>query len=195
MNAVAAKALMSDVAINIDLRSNYFELFGVEVGYSVDRSAIQGRYLDLQRIVHPDRFVGLGDRGQRMAVQYAAFVNEAFDTLCSPLKRALYLLEVSGHPVDVEKNTVMDAVFLMEQLSLREDLGDVRDSADPEAAVEAVRERAEELMAGLQKAFVAAWQQSSEAGYVKAADCARKMHFADRLITEAEQLEEDILDS
>ena len=186
---------MSDISVGIDLRASYFDLFGIEAGYDVDRAFIQSRYLDLQRVVHPDRFVGLGDRGQRMAVQYAAFVNEAFDTLCSPMKRALYLLELSGHPVDVEKNTVMDAAFLMEQMSLREELGDVRDSADPEAAVESVKERAEDLMVGLQQEFVKAFQQNIDEGMQQAADCARKMHFADKLIAEAEQLEEDILDS
>ena len=178
----------------LDLRSSYFELFGVTESYDCDRNAIQGRYLDLQRIVHPDRFVGLGERGQRLAVQYAAFVNEAYDTLCSPLKRALYLLELSDHPVNVEKNTVMDAGFLMEQMSLREDLGDVRDAADPEAAIEEVKERAEELLAGLQQGFVEAWQAKTPESLERAADFARKMHFADKLITEAEQLEEEILD-
>ncbi len=193
MNAVAAKALMSDLNAVIDLKASYFELFGVAEGYSLDRQAIQGRYIDLQRIVHPDRFAGLGERGQRLAVQYAAFVNEAYDTLLSPLKRALYLLEVAGHPVDVEKNTVMDVSFLMEQMSLREELGEVRESSDPEAAIEVVRERAETLMDGLQKNFVAAWEQG-EQHLDQAAEFARKMHFAEKLIHEAEELEESLLD-
>ncbi|CAM3842363.1 Fe-S protein assembly co-chaperone HscB [Parendozoicomonas haliclonae] len=184
----------SDHTGGVDLRSNYFELFGIPVGYDVERSAIQPRYLELQRVVHPDRFAGLGERGQRLAIQYAAFVNEAFDTLCSPLKRALYLLEVSGHPVDVERNTVMDAAFLMEQMSLREELSEVRDSADPEAAVESVRENAEAMMDALKDEFVRLWQEG-ETGYEQAADCARKMHFAEKLLDEAEQLEEEILDS
>lgn len=193
-NAVAAKASMSDLSLGIDLRASYFELFGVEVGYDVSANAIQGRYLDLQRVVHPDRFAGMGERGQRMAVQYAAFVNEAYDTLRSPLKRALYLLELSGYPVDIETNTVMDAGFLMEQMSLREDLGDVRDSSDPEEAIAEVVERAEGLMSSLQEGFVAAWQQETESGYKDAADFARKMHFVEKLITEAEELEEQLLD-
>ncbi len=185
---------MSDIPIGINFHSSFFELFGIPLHYNVERSAIHGRYLELQRIVHPDRFAGLGERGQRLAVQYAAFVNEAFDTLCSPLKRALYLLEISGHPVDIEKNTVMDTAFLMEQMSLREDLAEVRGCSDPEAAIEAVRERAEALMGSLKEEFVSYWQQG-ESGFAKAADCARKMHFADRLLTEAEQLEEDIFDN
>ncbi|WP_281646255.1 Fe-S protein assembly co-chaperone HscB [Parendozoicomonas sp. Alg238-R29] len=178
----------------VDLRASYFELFGIEAGYDVDLNAIQGRYLDLQRVVHPDRFAGMGERGQRMAVQCAAFVNEAYDTLRSPLKRALYLLEYSGHPVDIETNTVMDAGFLMEQMSLREDLGDVRESSDSEAAVAEVVERAEALMSNMQQGFVSAWQEQTEGGYKKAADFARKMHFVEKLISEAEQLEEELLD-
>ena len=193
MNAVAAKALMSDLSMGIDLRASYFELFGVEVGYDVDASAIQGRYLDLQRIVHPDRFAGMGERGQRLAVQYAAFVNEAYDTLRSPLKRALYLLELSGFPVDIETNTVMDTGFLMEQMSLREDLGGVHDSSDPEEAIAEVVGQAEGLMGSLQEGFVSAWQKQSESSYKEAADFARKMHFVEKLIAEAEELEERLL--
>ena len=186
---------MSNVPAGIDLTASYFELFGMEAGYEINRDAIQDRYLDLQRIVHPDRFAGLGERGQRLAVQYAAFVNEAYDTICSPLKRALYLLEHSGHPVDIEKNTVMDTGFLMQQMGLREELGEVRESDDPESAIEEVLEHAERLMSSLQAGFVACWKKGGVDELEKAADFARKMHFAEKLIEEAEQLEEQLLDS
>ncbi|MCL6269026.1 Fe-S protein assembly co-chaperone HscB [Sansalvadorimonas sp. 2012CJ34-2] len=186
---------MSDIPAGIDLTASYFELFGMEAGYDINRDAIQDRYLDLQRIVHPDRFAGLGERGQRLAVQYAAFVNEAYQTLCSPLKRALYLLEHSGHPVDIEKNTVMDTGFLMQQLELREELGEVRESCDPESAIEAVLEHAEELMTSLQLGFVTCWKSGTADDLEKAADFARKMHFAEKLISEAEELEEQLFDS
>lgn len=194
VNVAAAKVSMFDVPAGINLKASYFELFSIESGYDINRDALQESYLQLQRIVHPDRFAGLGERGQRLAVQYAAFVNEAYDTLCSPLKRALYLLELAGHPVDIEKNTVMDAHFLMEQMSLREDLGEVKESDDPESAIASIMERAEVLMTGLQKSFVAHWQGGSSDGFRLASDFARKMHFVEKLIIEAEQLEEDVLD-
>ena len=185
---------MSENPIGIDLKASYFELFSIQPGYDFDRDAVQDRYLELQRVVHPDRFTGLGERGQRLAVQYAAFVNEAYSTLLSPLKRALYLLEVSGHPVDIERNTIMDTSFLMEQMTLREELSDVRDSADPEAAIENLLEHAGNLMTELQQGFVSEWQKKNDESLGKAADLARKMHFIEKLIAEAEQLEESLLD-
>ena len=186
---------MSDLPItgDIDLRSSYFDLFAIPVRYELERATIQGRYLELQRIVHPDRFADFGERGQRLAMQYAAFVNQAFDTLCSPLKRALYLLELSGHPVDLEKNTVVDGSFLMEQIALREQLSLVHDSTEPEAVAEALRTHAQQLMDRLQADFSRFWG-SGEDSYTQAADCARKMHFVDRLLTEVEQTIEDIDD-
>lgn len=203
MNAAVAKALMSENMIGseyftgpeddgIDLHANYFELFARPVSYPVERSAIQPRYLELQRLVHPDRFAAHGEQGQRLAMQYATFVNEAFETLCSPLKSAEYLLELGGHPLDAERNTVMDTAFLMEQLSLREELSEVLNSTDPESAIEELRERAEALMTSLQTEFLDYWQAQS---FVQAQECVRKMYFAEKLLAEVEQLEEAIFDN
>ena len=41
---------------------HYFELFDIPVSYNVDLNAINTRYLELQRVVHPDRYAGKSDR-------------------------------------------------------------------------------------------------------------------------------------
>jgi len=48
----------------------------------------------LQQEFHPDRFASKGDVDKRLAVQTASLINQAYDTLKSPLKRAQYLLEL-----------------------------------------------------------------------------------------------------
>jgi molecular chaperone HscB len=49
-------------------------------------------------------------------------VNEAYQTLKSPLARAAYLLRLHGIDPEFETNTAMPAEFLGEQLELREAL-------------------------------------------------------------------------
>jgi molecular chaperone HscB len=64
-------------------------------------------------------------------MQWAMRVNEAHQRLRDPLKRAAYLCELRGAPVQAENNTQMPAAFLMQQMQWREAL----DDADGEAAL------------------------------------------------------------
>ena len=71
-----------------DFSKNYFELFGLPVGYIVDAKALAERYRELQRIVHPDRFANASDQERRLSVQGAALINEAYETLKDPIARS-----------------------------------------------------------------------------------------------------------
>ena len=55
-------------------------------------------------------------------MQWAVRINEAYQRLKDPLKRAAYLCELRGAPIDAENNTAMPADFLMEQMEWREAL-------------------------------------------------------------------------
>ena len=57
-------------------------------------------------------------------MQWAVRVNEAYQRLKDPLKRAAYLCELDGAPIDAENNTAMPADFLMQQMEWREALDD-----------------------------------------------------------------------
>ena len=85
----------------------------------------------------PERFAldeaELEARHHRLALQLAAQGNEAFRVLSDPCQRAGYLCERHGAPVDAERNTAMPAAFLVEQMSWREDIDEVRDMGDPAA--------------------------------------------------------------
>jgi hypothetical protein len=83
--------------------------------------------------VHPDRFAAQGDAAQRIAMQWAVRVNEAYQRLKDPLRRAAYLCELSGAPINAENNTAMPAAFLMQQMAWREALDEAPDLADVQA--------------------------------------------------------------
>jgi molecular chaperone HscB len=104
----------------MNLSQNHFELFGLPARFSVDAAALEARYHELQREVHPDRFAAAPDAERRVSMQLATRVNEAYQTLKSPLRRAVYILQLRGVDPKFETNTAMPTEFLMEQMSWRE---------------------------------------------------------------------------
>ena len=117
----------------MNLQSNDFELFGVPEQFAQDRDAIDARWKDLQREAHPDRFAAQGQAAQRVAMQWSVRINEAYQRLKDPLKRAAYLCGLRGAPIDAEKNTAMPAEFLMEQMEWREALEDAGSESELDA--------------------------------------------------------------
>ena len=106
----------------MNLQSSDFELFAVPEQFAQDRAAIDARWKELQREAHPDKFAGHGAAAQRLALQWSVRINEAYQRLKDPLKRAAYLCELRGAPIHAESNTTMPADFLMEQMAWREAL-------------------------------------------------------------------------
>ncbi|MBN8486173.1 MAG: Fe-S protein assembly co-chaperone HscB [Burkholderiales bacterium] len=111
------------------LQDDDFTLFGVPANFAQDRAQLDTRWRQLQAQVHPDRFAAEGAAAQRVAMQWAVRVNEAYARLKDPLARAQYLCELRGAPIDAERNTSMPAAFLMQQMQWREALDEAGDVA------------------------------------------------------------------
>lgn len=108
------------------LTDHDFDLFGLPMRFALDRAALDARWKALQTEVHPDRFASEGGTAQRVAMQWAIRVNEAYQRLKDPLKRAALLCELHGVPIEAENNTAMPGAFLMQQMEWREALDDAR---------------------------------------------------------------------
>jgi len=104
------------------LSSNDFELFNIPVGFKLNRQLLDERWKNLQRSIHPDNFSTHEAVSQRVAMQYSVRVNEAYQRLKFPLKRAAYLCELNGVRIQAEENTRMPAEFLVQQIQWREQL-------------------------------------------------------------------------
>ena len=114
----------------MNLQSTDFELFGIPVQFSQDRAQIDARWKELQGEAHPDRFAAQGPAAQRIAMQWSVRINEAYQRLKDPLKRAGYLCEQHGIPINAENNTAMPADFLMQQIRWREALDEAETTED-----------------------------------------------------------------
>ncbi len=117
----------------MNLQSNDFELFGLTQGFAQDRAAIDLRWKELQREAHPDRFMQQDAAQQRVAMQWSVRINEAYQRLRDPLKRAAYLCELAGFPINAHSNTAMPGAFLMQQIQWREALEEAATIEDLDA--------------------------------------------------------------
>ena len=114
----------------MNLASTDFELFDIAPNFAVDRGALDARWRVLQGEVHPDRFAAQGAAAQRIAMQWAVRVNEAYQRLKDPVRRAAYLCELHDAPIEAENNTAMPTGFLMQQMDWREALDDAAAAAN-----------------------------------------------------------------
>jgi len=110
----------------MNLQSNDFELFGVYMQFAQDKPQLDARWKELQREAHPDKFAAQGPAAQRLAMQWSVRINEAYQRLKDPLKRASYLCELHDAPINAENNTAMPSDFLMQQMEWREALEDAQ---------------------------------------------------------------------
>ena len=109
---------------------NYFELFDLETSFFVDDEALKKAYQDQVTRFHPDNFATKSQSEQLQALQSTSLLNSAYTALKTPLNRASYLLNLEDvNPFD-EKDTNMDANFLVSQIELREQLESIKELQD-----------------------------------------------------------------
>ncbi|MES2978934.1 MAG: Fe-S protein assembly co-chaperone HscB [Pseudomonadota bacterium] len=164
----------------MNLQSNDFELFRLPVQFAQQREVIDACWKELQREAHPDKFAAQGAAAQRVAMQWSVRINEAYQRLKDPLRRAAYLCELHGAPVNAENNTAMPAEFLMQQMQWRETLEEASGVQDLEVlADETLAARAAQL-AAVEKAL------DQDQDYAQAAQRVRSLMFIERFGTEVE---------
>lgn len=110
---------------------DHFALFNLPNRYDLDVDALTLAWRDVAARVHPDRFATAGAAERRVAMQWAARANEAYQTLRHPLSRARYMCEQAGIDLQIETNTAMSTSFLMQQMTWREMLDEARESGQP----------------------------------------------------------------
>ena len=175
----------------LKLSSNFFEIFSIAVGWQISIRDLDTRYRQLQLAFHPDRYASAGQTEQRLAVQTASLINQAYDTLKSPLKRAQYLLELNNIDADQDSHITSDSAFLMRQMALREALSDIREAAEPLQSLEQLRADVEQGYDEEQEQFHSQYQANA---LDDAFNTVAKMQFSAKLLDEIEQLEAELED-
>ncbi|MEL0633102.1 co-chaperone HscB [Pseudoalteromonas carrageenovora] len=172
----------------------YFELFAVPVDYNIDLATINKHYLELQRTVHPDRHANASARDKLMAVQSAAEINDALQTLKHPVKRAEYMLSELGVDIRAEQQTLQDPMFLMQQMELREELEELSSANDPDTAIANFEKQIKQLNEQYSAQLAEQLASNNEQQYQLAADNIRKLKFVYKLRDELERIEDSLFD-
>lgn len=173
---------------------NYFQLFDIKTSFDVDLGQLSQTYQNLQKAVHPDRFAQSSSQEQLLAVQKSAEINDAYQTLKQPLKRAEYLLTIRGVELPNEQHTFGDTSFLMRQMELREMLAEIKFSDDVEFALEKAQQ---ELAQEYQEHFSLLQTQlleNTEVANASACDNLRKLKFYQKLNIEVERIEDGLFE-
>jgi len=151
-----------------DGTADYFQVLGVVRSFAIDPVALERRYKELTKMLHPDRFARSDARARRASLERSVQLNEAWRCLKDPIRRAEYLLSLHG--VDVgdrggagnqdksgEHATLpVPQVLLMEVLELREALAAAhaaRDVHETEALIAKVRGRLNTVMDDVARGF------------------------------------------
>jgi molecular chaperone HscB len=180
-SAAAGKALTSS--------GNHFELFGLQPAFALDAAALEKSYREIQSQVHPDRFAHAGDAERRASLQWTTRVNEAFQTLKHPVKRASHILALHGVDVAFETNTAMPEKFLMQQMELREALENAERAKDTKA-LDSLQQSIARDKAALERAL--AQRIDAERNYEAAAGLVRELQFLEKLEAEIDAAYEAI---
>ena len=114
-------------------------------------------------------------------MQWATRVNEAYQTLRSPLNRARYLLSLHGVDTLEETNTSMPLDFLMQQMEWREVLADAKLKSNLSGV-----EKLEQMIQGMKQTLEheLAGQLDIAHDYNAASGIVRKLKFIEKLAEE-----------
>ena len=175
----------------------HFELFELPVSFDLDLQDLSQRYRELQRVVHPDNFANASDRERRLSVEKAAIINDAYQILKSPLRRARYMLELQSVSFDDEKDMALDPAFLMEQIELREALAELNQQDDPMTSLNKImadiKQRIADELTAIREGLAEETLNESQKNDLK--QRIHKMQFLNKLQQEAEFQEENLLDA
>ena len=169
---------------------NYFELFNLKTSFFVDDEALKKAYQAQVTRFHPDNFANKSQSEQLQALQNTSLVNSAYTALKNPLNRASYLLNLEDvNPFD-EKDTNMDANFLLSQIELREQLEGIKEQQD-DLALDDFIERVQDFIMDNVTSISEAFTQSRDLQEIKT--LVRELKFYEQLSKEANILMDEWL--
>lgn len=105
---------------------NYFKILQLDTKLDIDLQILEKKYLELQLKYHPDLLINQSQNTQLEAQITTSNINNAYETLKDPLKRAIHLLEINNIFID---NIHPDPEILMEIMEIKEELENEQDQS------------------------------------------------------------------
>ena len=113
----------------ISHESDYFSIFGLPRKLKLHPAALEAKYHELSRKLHPDFYQGKTETEKVYSLDNSAVVNAAYRTLKDPFLRMEYLVKLEeGASKEIEKKAPQD--LLSEMLEFQENLVEYQSSRD-----------------------------------------------------------------
>jgi molecular chaperone HscB len=119
---------IAPIVVNLP-RMNYFELFELPVGFTVDQALLKRQFYVLSRKYHPDFFTLSGPAEQAEVLEKSSMVNKGYKTFLQPDLTMQYLLQLKGL-VEPEEKYPLSPVFLGEVMEINEQLMELEMAPD-----------------------------------------------------------------
>ena len=133
---------------------NFFTLLQLPETFVIDLKKLDQNYQNIQKEIHPDRFASLADEAKIVSIKKAAEVNDAYQTLKSPIRRAEYILHLHDINIHDEKYNAVPQDFLMQQMEWREELETHKQNKEAlEKLASGIQRNKNEIMSQLPELF------------------------------------------
>lgn len=90
--------------------TDYFAVLGLDRSPAIERDALNQRYYELSRQLHPDRYQTSAPQAQAASAANSALLNRAYRTLRDPVERGRYWLQTCGLGGEARHTTVPAAL-------------------------------------------------------------------------------------
>jgi molecular chaperone HscB len=160
---------------------NYFELFEMPVGFTIDPVKLNQTYISLQKKYHPDYFGKSNEEDQLNALELSSMVNKAYRTFKSKDLTLQYFLQMK-ELIEEGEQYKLPPDFLMEVMELNELK---MDGADAEEITRKAKALEEEIFGEI-KHLLEDYndEKAKEADLLKIKDYYYKKKYIDRLLAE-----------
>jgi len=167
----------------LSLQATDFALFGLPERFAIDLAQLDAKWKQLQGAAHPDRFATETAAAQRVAMQWAIRINEAYRRLKDPLARAAYLCTLHGADIEAETNTAMPAAFLMQQMEWRDALSEAKSLEAVDALSDEVVDARQATLQSLQARI----DDSAPVDWRAVAGIVRGLMFVDKFMSDIDR--------
>ena len=124
---------------------NYFELFGLPIGFQVDTNKLRAAFMDIQRASHPDKFAQSNSYEQDEALERSALANKGFSLLNNKDQIMPYVLELKGI-IDADEKYALSPDFLMEMMELNEAWMEADDESAKQSILSQIKAIQDEIL-------------------------------------------------
>ena len=98
---------------------NYFELFNIPVGFTIDQAKLNQTYISLQKKYHPDYYGQSNKEDQSNSLEMSSLVNKAYRTFKNKDLTVKYFLQMK-ELIEEGEQYKLSPDFLMEVMELNE---------------------------------------------------------------------------